>query len=54
MQNRGLLFLIVSLVALLFGFTGVANAASDIAKTVFFLFLILFLFSMLKGLGRKA
>ena len=54
MLNWGLIFLIVALAAAIFGFTGVAIAVEDIAKTVFFLFLILFLLSRLTGLGRRA
>jgi uncharacterized membrane protein YtjA (UPF0391 family) len=36
-----LLFLVVALVAGLLGFTGIAGAATDIARTLFFVFLIL-------------
>lgn len=54
MLNWALIFLIVALVAAVFGFTGLAIAASGIAKVVFSLFLVLFLLSMLTGLGRRA
>jgi uncharacterized membrane protein YtjA (UPF0391 family) len=45
MLGWSLTFLIIALVAAVFGFTGVAAAATDIAKLIFFVFLILFLIS---------
>jgi len=45
-------FLIIALVAAIFGFTGVYVAAAGIAKILFFLFLILFLVSLV--FGRRA
>jgi uncharacterized membrane protein YtjA (UPF0391 family) len=53
MQIRSLLLLIVAFIALVLGATG-ASVGADIAKTAFFLALILFLFAMLTGLGRRA
>lgn len=44
-----LLFLIVALVAALFGFTGIYAAASGIAKILFVIFLVLFIVSLLAG-----
>jgi uncharacterized membrane protein YtjA (UPF0391 family) len=41
-----LLFLILSLVAALFGFGGIAVSAAGIAKFLFFLFLVLFVLSL--------
>ena len=49
-----ILFLVVALIAAIFGFTGVALAAAGIAKVVFFLFVVLFLISLVTGLGRRA
>ena len=46
-----MVFLIVALVAAVFGFTGVYVAAAGIAKILFFLFLVLFLVSLVAG-GR--
>lgn len=37
-------FLIVALVAALFGFGGIAGVSIEIAKILFFVFLVLFLF----------
>ena len=50
-----LLFLVVALVAGLLGFTGVAMAASDIARVLFFIFIVLFAVSLIFGLrGRRS
>jgi uncharacterized membrane protein YtjA (UPF0391 family) len=44
-----LVFLIVALVAALFGFTGVYVAAAGIARILFFIFLVLFIISLVMG-----
>lgn len=44
-----LVFLIVALLAGVFGFTGVSAAATGIAKILFFIFLVLFLISLAAG-----
>lgn len=49
-----LIFLVVSIVAAVFGFGGVSIAAAGIAKILFFIFLVLFLVSLLGGLMRRA
>ncbi len=49
-----LMFLIVAIVAGLLGFGAVAFAAAGIAKLLFFLFLILFLISLVMHVGRRA
>jgi uncharacterized membrane protein YtjA (UPF0391 family) len=45
-----LIFLIVSIIAAVFGFTEIAGGAASIAKVLFFLFLVLFVVSLLLGL----
>jgi uncharacterized membrane protein YtjA (UPF0391 family) len=45
-----LFFLIVSLVAALFGFTGISAAAAGIAKILFFIFIALFVILLIVGL----
>ena len=40
MLRWAVIFLVVALVAALFGFTGIASAAAGIAKFLFFLFLV--------------
>jgi uncharacterized membrane protein YtjA (UPF0391 family) len=42
-------FLIIAIVAAIFGFTGIASGAAQIAKILFFIFLVLFLLSLIRG-----
>ncbi len=44
-----LVFLVVAMVAALFGFGGIYVAAAGIAKILFFIFLVLFVVSLLAG-----
>ena len=48
-----LVFLLVSLVAALFGFGGISAASADIARILFFIFVVLFLVSVVFGLMRR-
>lgn len=45
-----LTFFIIALIAALFGFTGIAAAATGIAKILFFVFLVIFLVLLVAGL----
>ncbi len=47
-------FLVLALVAALLGFGGVASAAAGIAQILFFVFIVLFLASLVAGLFRRA
>jgi len=47
-------FFIFALVAAVLGFTGIAVAAAGIAKILFYLFLILFLITMVSHLLRRS
>ncbi|HWZ96599.1 MAG TPA: DUF1328 family protein [Candidatus Dormibacteraeota bacterium] len=47
-------FFIVALIAAVLGFTGIAVAAAGIAKILFFIFLVLFLFSLVGHLLRRS
>ena len=49
MLRWALMFLVVALVAALFGFTNVAGTSMDIAKILFFVFLVLFVVSLVFG-----
>ena len=49
MLSWALTFLVFALIAALFGFTSVAGASMGIAKILFFVFLILFLVSLIRG-----
>lgn len=52
MLSWALTFLVVALIAGLLGFTSVAGAAMGIAKIVFFIFLVLFVVSLVMHLVR--
>jgi len=43
------IFLLIAMLAAFFGFTGVYVAAAGIAKILFFIFLVLFVVSLLSG-----
>ncbi|HEV7799896.1 MAG TPA: DUF1328 domain-containing protein [Burkholderiales bacterium] len=47
------LFFVIALVAALFGFGGIAAGAVEIAKILFFIFLVLFVVSLIVGLMRR-
>jgi uncharacterized membrane protein YtjA (UPF0391 family) len=44
-----LIFLVISLVAALFGFTGISEASADIARVLFYIFVIIFLILLILG-----
>jgi uncharacterized membrane protein YtjA (UPF0391 family) len=49
-----LTFLIIAVIAAAFGFGGIAVAAAGIAKILFYIFLVLFLVSLVGSLVRRA
>jgi len=51
MLRLALFFFIVSLVAALFGFTGISAATAGIAKLLFFLFIVICLAFLIIGLA---
>jgi uncharacterized membrane protein YtjA (UPF0391 family) len=51
MLRLALFFFIVSLVAALFGFTGISAATAGIAKLLFFLFIVICLAFVIIGLA---
>lgn len=53
MLNWALTFFIVALIAALLGFTDIAAAAAGVAKVLFYIFLVLFLASLLFGVVRR-
>jgi uncharacterized membrane protein YtjA (UPF0391 family) len=53
MLNWALMFFVVALLAAIFGFTGIAVAAAGIAKILFFVFLVLFLVSLIAHAARR-
>ncbi len=55
MLSWALTFLIVAIVAAVFGFGGIAAGATEIARVLFFFFLVLFVASLIWSLatGRR-
>ena len=54
MLGWAVMFLIIALVAAVFGFGGIAVASAGIAKLLFFIFLVLFVISLIFGWrGRR-
>jgi len=47
------IFIVIAIVAAIFGFGDIASGAEDIAKILFFIFIVLFLISLLSRLFRK-
>lgn len=53
MLNWALIFFVIALIAAVFGFGGIASAAAGIAKVLFFIFILLFVISLLTGFVKK-
>ena len=55
MLRWALIFLVVGLIAGVLGFTGIAGTSIAIAKTLFFIFMVIFLVLLVVGItaGRK-
>jgi len=53
MLHYAAVFLAIALTAALFGFGGIAVGAVEIAKVLFFIFIVLFLVSLIGGLARR-
>ena len=49
MLHWTLMFLVVAIIAGALGFWGVAGLAADIARVLFFIFVVLFIFSFVAG-----
>ena len=54
MLRWALIFLVVALLAGVLGFAGIMVAAAGIAKLLFYLFLVLFVISLVMGLLTRA
>jgi uncharacterized membrane protein YtjA (UPF0391 family) len=52
MLSWAVLFLVIALLAAVFGFTGIAGTAAGMAQILFFIFLVIFLISLVMGLAR--
>lgn len=53
MLRYALIFFIVAIIAAVFGFGGISAAATDIARILFFVFIVLFLLSLITGLIKR-
>jgi uncharacterized membrane protein YtjA (UPF0391 family) len=53
MLRWALIFFVVALLAAVLGFTGIAVAAAGVAKVLFFLFVTLFLVTLLGHVARR-
>lgn len=54
MLRWSLIFFIVAIVAGVFGFGGIAQGAQEIAKVLFFFFIVIFVLTLIFGVrGRK-
>jgi uncharacterized membrane protein YtjA (UPF0391 family) len=47
------IFLVIAILAAIFGFTGIAVGAAAIAKILFYIFIVLFLLSLIAGGFRR-
>jgi uncharacterized membrane protein YtjA (UPF0391 family) len=54
MLQYAAIFFVIALIAAVFGFTGIAVGAAEIAKVLFFIFLALFVISLLVGMFRRS
>jgi uncharacterized membrane protein YtjA (UPF0391 family) len=53
MLHYALVFFVIALIAAVFGFGGIAAGAVEIAKVLFFLFLLIAAITFVMGLLRK-
>lgn len=54
MLTWSIAFLVLAVIAAIFGFAGIAAAAAGIGKVLFFIFLFLFIGSLLLRFAKKA
>jgi uncharacterized membrane protein YtjA (UPF0391 family) len=53
MLHYAIVFLVIALIAALFGFGGIAAGAVEIAKVLFFIFVIMAIVAFVISIGRK-
>lgn len=46
-----MIFFVISIIAALFGFGGIAEGAASIAKILFYIFLVLFVLALILGVS---
>jgi uncharacterized membrane protein YtjA (UPF0391 family) len=52
MLRYAAIFFVIAIVAAVFGFGGIAAGATEIAKVLFFIFLLIFVVTLVMGLFR--
>ena len=53
MLRYAVIFFIIAIIAAVFGFGGIATGATEIAKILFFIFIMIFLATLLLGVFRR-
>jgi uncharacterized membrane protein YtjA (UPF0391 family) len=53
MLHYAVVFFVIAIIAAIFGFGGIAAGAVEIAKILFFIFVVLFVISLVVGLVRR-
>ncbi len=53
MISWAITFLIIALIAAVFGFGGIAGSAMGMAQVLFFVFLVMFVLSLIFGRGTR-
>jgi len=53
MLRYAIIFLIIAIIAAVFGFGGIAAGATEIAKILFFIFQVLFIVSLVAGMIKR-
>jgi uncharacterized membrane protein YtjA (UPF0391 family) len=53
MLRWAIIFLVIALIAAVFGFGGIVEVATDIAFILFFVFIVLFVLSLIAGVVRR-
>jgi uncharacterized membrane protein YtjA (UPF0391 family) len=53
MLRYAVIFFIIAIIAAFFGFGGIATGATEIAKILFFIFIVIFLATLLLGVFRR-
>jgi uncharacterized membrane protein YtjA (UPF0391 family) len=53
MLRYAAIFFIIAIIAAVFGFGGIAAGAAEIAKVLFFIFIVIFLVTLLMGVVRR-
>jgi uncharacterized membrane protein YtjA (UPF0391 family) len=53
MLHYAVVFLVIALIAAVFGFGGIAAGATEIAKILFYVFLLIFIVSLILGVMRR-